>query len=218
MVKKREEIDPDFIARPAQDSALQFPPRHGLRATDEEVSAPAVFDERRIKRDLERLATTPNILAKYITVLRSKFTKASEIKVLNHWIDYYQTAQKIIESRTGVVRAQHKHLQLEREYHIKDREKDLRLTELDADIAEAELRKMRAQYAAYELKQSLNQGSRSYSTVPNTNDPQRVEQWYKQARQGILADHALSVDEQDQLLSALKVEYEQRKRGRFIDI
>lgn len=218
MAKKREEIDPDFIARPAQDSALQFPPRHGLRATDEEVSVPAVFDERRIKRDLERLTRTPNVLSKYIQVLKSKFTKQSEVAVINQWINYYKSAQGLIEARTGVVRAQHDHLQLEREYHIKDREKDLRLTELDADIAEAELRKMRAQYAAYELKQSLNQGSRSYSSAPGTNDVQRLEQWYKQARQGILADHSLSVEEQDQLLAALKVEYEQRKRERTIDI
>jgi uncharacterized membrane protein YheB (UPF0754 family) len=217
MAKEREEIDPDFIARPA-DNALQFPPRHGLRATDEEISVPAVFDERRIKRDLERLANTPNLLSKYITVLKSKYTKAAEVAVLNQWIAYYQTAQKIIESRTGVIRAQHEHLQLEREYHLKDREKDLRLTELDADIAEAELRKMRAQYASYELKQSLSQASQSYSSSPDTNDPRRLEQWYKQARQGILADQLLSTDEQDQLLAALKAEYEQRKRGRYIDI
>lgn len=218
MAKKPTEIDPDFIARPAQDNTLQFPPRHGLRATDEEVSVPTLFDERRIRRDLERLANTPNILAKYLTVLKSKFTKQSEVAVINQWITYYQTAQNLIESRTGVVRAQQEHSQLEREYHIKDREKDLRLTELDADIAEAELRRMRAQYAAYELKESLNQGSsRSYSS-PTIDDPQRLEQWYKQARQGILADHSLSVDEQDQLLAALKAEYEQRKRGCYIDI
>lgn len=218
MAKKHEEIDPDFIARPVKDS-LQFPPRHGLRAVDEEVSVPAVFDEHRIRRDLERLANTPSLLVKYFTVLRSKYTKASEVAMINQWITYYQAAQKIIESRTGVVRAQHEHLQLEREYHIKDREKDLRLTEIDADIAEAELRRMRARYAAYEMRQTLNQSSsRPYSSSPDTNDPQRLEQWYKQARAGILADHSLSVDEQDQLLAALKAEYEQRRRGRYIDI
>jgi len=217
MAKERDEIDSDFIARPAQDSnTLQFPPRHGLRATDEEVSAPAVFDERRIKRDLERLAQT-SLFGKYITVLKSRFTKSAEVALLNQWIAYYETAKHIIEARTGAVRAQHEHLQLEREFHIKDREKDLRLTELDADIAEADLRRMRAQYAAYELRQSLSQSARTGSLAPAINDPQSLEQWYKQARQGIIADHSLSVSEQDQLLAALSVEYQQRRRG-FIDI
>ncbi len=217
MAKERDEIDSDFIARRAQDSnTLQFPPRHGLRATDEEVSAPAVFDERRIKRDLERLAQTPSLFGKYITVLKSRFTKSAEVALLNQWIAYYETAKHIIEARTGAVRAQHEHLQLEREFHIQDREKDLRLTELDADIAEADLRRMRAQFAAYELRQSLSQ-SRTGTPLPANNDPQSLEQWYKQARQGIITDHSLSVDEQDQLLAALSVEYQHRRRG-FIDI
>src|SRR5216683_2026275 len=196
MAKERNEIDPDFIARKAKDSnTLQFPPRHGLRATDEEVSAPAVFDERRIKRDLERLARTPSLFGKYITVLRSRFSKSAELALLNQWIAYYETTKQFIEVRTGVVRAQHEHLQLEREFHIKDREKDLQLTQLDADIAEAELRTMRAQYAAYELKQSLSQAGRAGS--PPVSDSQSLERWYKQARQGIISDHSLSVGEQD---------------------
>jgi hypothetical protein len=218
MAKEREEIDSDFIARPAQDSnTLQFPPRHGLRATDEEVSAPAVFDERRIRRDLERLAQTPSLFGKYITVLKSRFTKSAEVALLNQWIAISDTTRQFIEARSGAVRAQHEHLQLEREFHIKDREKDLRLTELDADVAEAELRRMRAQYAAYELRQSLSQPGRTGSSPPANTDPQSLEQWYKQARQGIIADHSLSVGEQDQLLAALRVEYQQRRRG-IIDI
>jgi len=139
------------------------------------------------------------------------------VALLNQWIAYYQTAKQIIEARTGVVRAQHEHLQLEREFHIKDKEKDWQLTVLDADIAEADLRKMRAQYAAYELRQSLSQSAGCRTPPPTNNDPQSLEQWYKQARQGIIADHSLSVGEQDQLLAALKVEYQQRRRG-FIDI
>jgi hypothetical protein len=218
MAKEREEIDSDFIARRAEDSnTLKFPPRHGLRATDEEVSVPAVFDERRIKRDLERLAQTPSLFGKYITVLRSRFSKSAEVTLLNQWIAYYQTAKQIIEARTGAVRAQHEHLQLEREFHIKDKEKDLHLTSLDADIAEADLRRMRAQYAAYELRQSLGQSARTGTPPPASNDPYSLEQWYKQARQGIIADNSLSVGEQDQLLAALSAEYQQRTRG-FIDI
>jgi hypothetical protein len=201
MAKKTEEIDPDFIGRPVGGY----------------LSVPTVFDERRIRGDLVRLAATPSLFSKYVAVLRSRFSKATEIKLLDQWAALYQSAKQTVVARTDLDRAVHEHSQLHREYKIKDKEKDLRITELDADIAEADLRRMRAQYAAYELKQSLSQAGQTGFSQPTYNDPQRLEQWYKQARQGIIADHSLSVEEQDQLLAALRVEYQQRRRG-FIDI
>lgn len=201
MAKKTEEIDPAFIARRPEDS---------------ELSVPGVFDERRIQHDLQRLAATPGLFSKYVTVLKSRFTKSTEIRLLNQWVALYQTAKQAVEARTDLDRALYENSQLTREYEIKDKEKDLRLLDLDADIAEASLRKMRAEAAARDHQQNLNQGGgRTYSS--GTDNPQRLEQWYKQARQGILADQSLSVDEQDRALADLKIEYERRRRG-YIDI
>jgi hypothetical protein len=202
MAKKPEEIDDAFIARRPQDS---------------ELSVPAVFDERRIRHDLQRLAATPSLFGKYVAVLRSRFTKSREIALLNQWANFYQSAKQTVEARTDLDRALYENSQLTREYHIKDREKDLRLTELEAEIAEAELRAKRAKYANRELDESTRQGSSPYASSATANDPQRVERWYKQARQGILGDHSLSVDEQDRALADLKAEYDRQRRG-YIDI
>src|SRR5436309_16079047 len=129
---KKTEVDPDFIARRPQDS---------------ELSVPAVFDERRIQYDLQRLAATPSLFGKYVAVLRSRFTKAREIALLDQWTTFYKSAEQTIKARTELDRALYENSRLSREYHIKDRESDLRLAELDADIAEAEARAKRAKYA-----------------------------------------------------------------------
>lgn len=202
MAKKPTEIDPDFIARRPQDS---------------ELSVPAVFDERRIQHDLQRLAATPSLFGKYVAVLRSRFTKSREIALLNQWTSFYQSAKQTVEARTDLDRALYENSQLTREYHIKDREKDLRLIELDADIAEAELRAKRAKYANRELDESTRQGSSPYASSSTTNDPQRLERWYTQAQQAIFADRSLSVDERDQQLADLRAEYDRQRRG-YIDI
>ena len=222
MAKRKEGVDDAFIARRPQD-VLQFPPRPGLRATDQEVSVPAIFDERRIRRDLQQLAQTPGLFGKYITVLKSRFTKASEVSVLDHWISYYNKGKQVIEARTGLVRAQHEHLQLEREFHIKDREKDVRfaeldvrLVELDANLAEAELRTLRARYAAHELKTSILQANSQPPLGQNSGAAGPLEQWYLEARQAILTDTTLLRDEQEELLGVLNAEYQARKGQRYL--
>src|SRR5215212_3172488 len=142
MAKKPTEIAPDFIAGRPQGS---------------ELSVPAVFDERRIQHDLQRLAATPGLFGKYVAVLRSRFTKSREMALLDQWTSFYQSAKQTVEARTDLDRALYENSQLTREYQIKGKEKDLQLIDLDADIAEATLRKTRAEAAARELQQNLNQ-------------------------------------------------------------
>ena len=199
MAKKTEEIDSEFIARRPQDA---------------DITVPAVFDERRIKSDLQRLAATPSLFSKYVAVARSRFTKSTEIALLNQWTAVYQTATRAVQARTELDRAVHEHSQLHREYEIKDKEKDLRLAELDADIEEAKARGKRARYANNALDETMGHGrTQPYST---NDDLRRLEQWYIQQREAILSDHSMSVDEQDRKLRNLRAEYE-RRRG-YVDM
>jgi hypothetical protein len=215
MDKKRYGLDPDFIARPAPpanspSTLMHRQPSH-LHAVPDPLAVPDVFDPVRIKQELQRLAGTPG-LAKYLAVLKGKFSRAAERAALEQWEKFYTSAQKTVQAHTELVRAQHDHQQVEREYEIKNKQKDLTSLSLDADIEEQRLRLEMTRAARRELEQAVNQpaGSRG------GQEAAMLDQWYQQARRLIMEDHTLSLDEQDQLLEQLKAEYRARKQ--IIDI
>jgi len=220
MAKDRNRLDPDFIAKPAEGPAESTSPLavispQGGALTATPPSVPDVFDERRIKHDLAQLAGTPGF-NKYLLLLKQRFNRKVERAALNNWASFYTAARSTVQAHTEFVRAQHDHAQLEREFVIKEKEKDLTLATLDADTEEQQLRKARARIARHNIEQGLKP-SNTPRGVEGADDPAFIDRWYKQARQAIVADQTLTDQDQDHMLADLKVEYEQRRRRVYID-
>jgi hypothetical protein len=212
MDKKPYGLDPDFIARPATpanspNSLMHRQPSH-LPAVPDQPSVPAMFDPVRIQQELQKLAGTP-MFFKYIAVLKGRFARAAERAALEHWEKFYASAQKTVQAHTELVRAQHDHQQVEREYEIKNKQKDLASLSLDADIEEQHLRIEAARAARREFEQAVNQPAASVRGVQETA---MLDQWYQQSRRLIMEDQTLSIDEQDYFLDQLKAEYRARKQ------
>lgn len=119
------------------------------------VHVPDVFNESRIKADLEVLATQPTLLAQYIAQAELRFTQARQMAVLQRWTEFYKVGEEVIVARTKLVRAHHDFLQVNREGEIKAKEKDVRIRVLEAELEEAGLREAQARHA----KQSLGKTS-----------------------------------------------------------
>ena len=220
MDKKSNRLDPDFIARPAEPPntlrSLVLKGTSYLQGLPAPPAVPDVFDEARIKHELQKLAGTPGF-AKYVTLLKTKFSRAAERKALEQWELFYRSAKRTVESHTELVRAQHDHQQVEREYEIKNKQKDLASLTLDAEIEEQRLRLDLARVSRLELEQAARQQAPAGS-YSNDDESALLTQWYQQARKQIMEDRTLSIDEQDRLLEQLRVEYNARKRNITIDI
>jgi len=115
------------------------------------IHVPDVFNESRIKADLEVLATRPTLLAQYIAQAELRFTQARQMAVLQRWTEFYRVGEEVIVSRTKLVRAHHDFIQVNRESEIKAKEKDVSLAKLDAELEEVELRKAQARHARENL-------------------------------------------------------------------
>ncbi len=84
-----------------------------LEATS--IHVPDVFNESRIKADLEVLATRPTLLAQYIAQAELRFTQGRQMAVLKGWIDFYKVGKEVITARTDLIRAHHDFLHINRE-------------------------------------------------------------------------------------------------------
>lgn len=212
MDKKRYGLDPDFIARPAPpanspNALMHRQPSH-LHIVPDPPSAPDVFDPVRIQQELQKLAGTP-MVSKYVAVLKGRFSRAAERAALEQWEKFYTSAQKTVQAHTELVRANHDHQQVEREYEIKNKQKDLASLSLDADIEEQRLRIEMTRAARKELEQAVNQPA---APARGGQEAAMLDQWYQQSRRQIMEDRTLSIDEQDYFLDQLKAEYRARKQ------
>jgi len=134
-------------------STFQFPDTSNessaLEATS--IHVPDIFNELRIRADLEVLANQPTLLAQYIAQAELRFTQARQMAVLQRWTEFYKVGKEVITARTDLVRAHHDFLHINREGQIKVKEKDVSLARLDAELEEVELRKAQARYARENL-------------------------------------------------------------------
>jgi len=196
---------------------------------------PDVFDEQRIRADLQRLADQPNLFAQYVERARHRFTKAQEIKILEHWTDFYRQGKAVVEAKTDLRRAQHNYHQLDYEEEIKRREKEVALAKLEAEEREHRLRAARAEH---ELKTI---GQQSQESAQITEEEQKMQlakkrvrqdihfkvhtqagqklttlaelqRWRKEQRRLIIADETLTLDEQEEQLELLDEEYQREKK------
>lgn len=200
------------------------------------ISVPDVFDEQRIKSDLARISSTPGAVGKYIAQAQIRFTQSRQIAVLNRWTEFYQAGKEVIKARTELARA-HSELQqvgIEGEIHLK--EKDVKLTHLEAEETEARVRNAKAALELQELQAELSGGKRrktedereieaararisnnarhrhDVSLSPKIADLTALELWKKDERRKVYSSPRLSDEEKDALLDDIDTLYAQEKK------
>ncbi len=117
-------------------------------------TVPDMFSEERMIYDLARFARSSGVLRKYVERLRSRFTKAGEKAILEHWIAFYERGRRLIEARTEMERRRSEYLQLSNEHELRAKEKE-------ANIAEHNLRRDIAEYKRQHIERfsvSFRQG------------------------------------------------------------
>jgi hypothetical protein len=225
MDKKRTGLDPDFIAKPGKPPEPKKPAPVNAAALERRPAKalqkgpikglPDLLDETRIKFELQQVAGTPGF-KKLVVLLRGKYHRAAERQALEQWISLYDTSKRTVQAHTELVRAQHDHAQLEREYVIKEKEKDAKVATLDAEIIEQRLRKKRAHLAMQQLEASAKMAPDADQKTDDA-DPAIIDRWYKQSRQAVTNDDSLTAEQQDQMLADLKREYDRRRHNVYVD-
>jgi hypothetical protein len=200
------------------------------------ITVPDVFDEQRIKSDLARISSTPGAIGKYIAQAQIRFTQSRQIAVLNRWTEFYQAGKEVIKARTELARA-HSELQqvgIEGEIHLK--EKDVKLTYLEAEETEARVRKAKADLELQELETELRGGKRrktedereievareritnnarhrhDVTLSPKIADLTALELWKKDERRKVYSNPRLSDEEKDALFDDIDALYSKEKK------
>jgi hypothetical protein len=205
---------------------------------------PAAFDafhEDRVRRDLARVATSPGLFAQYAERARIRFQKASERAVLEHWINFYQTGERLIAAKSAMERKKSEYLQLAREHEIKETEKVAALAKLRADIEEHNLRLDKTTYQRQNLERFVEDGNNATSSENqqklNEADERRqldarwelheslrplhtlieLQHWRRQQRDRILKDRSLTAEEQAEDLQFVDDLYQQKHAELKVD-
>ena len=122
------------------------------------------FHEDRVRRDLARFAEAPNLFAQYVERARVRFQKAGERAILERWIEFYQTGERLITAKAAMERSKSEYLQLGREHEVKETEKDASLAKLQADIEESKFRRDKAAYQREHLERFVEGGTQAGRT------------------------------------------------------
>jgi len=193
------------------------------------------FHEDRIRQDLARLAIAPGLFEQYIERARVRFRKAGERAILERWIEFYQTGERLIAARSAMERARSDYLQLAREHEVKDMERAAAAAKLRADIEEDKFRRDKAAYQRKhlerfmegaatgrldELEHKLNEAQERRrldcrwdlsESLRASNTLIELQHWRRQQRDRILADRSLSTQEQSEDLQLVDGLYEQKR-------
>jgi hypothetical protein len=192
------------------------------------------FHEDRVRRDLARFAQAHGLFEQYVERARVRFQKAGERAILERWIEFYQSGERLIAAKAAMERRKSEYLQLGREHEVKDVEKSASLAKLQADIEEHNLRR----YKAINERQRLETGSNGTNTdlsedEQGLNQAQErrrldlrwkldeslvalstlieLQHWRRQRRDQVLKDRSLSPDEQSEDLQFIDDLYLQKR-------
>jgi hypothetical protein len=205
---------------------------------------PARFDafhEERVRRDLARFAAEPSVFAQYAERARVRFQKAGERAILERWIEFYQTGERLIAAKAAMERRKSEYLQLGREHEVKETEKGASLAKLQADLEEHNLRRDKAAYQREHLEGFVD-GTTGRTVSENEkklNDAQErrqfdgrwelheslralqtlieLQHWRRQQRDRILQDRSLTSQEQGEDLQFVDDLYEQKRAELKVD-
>lgn len=133
-------------------------PRHRLEVVpfplgEHDPAALDAFHEDRVRRDLATFAAAPGLFEQYVERARVRFQKAGERAILERWIEFYQSGERLIAAKAAMERRKSEYLQLGREHDLKETEKSANLAKLQADSEEQALRRDKAAYQRQHLEQ-----------------------------------------------------------------
>jgi hypothetical protein len=209
-----------------------------MEVISRELSVPDTFDERRLKADLERFADSPGIFEKYIERARRRFTKEGEVKILEHWIRFYETGTRVVAAKTELGRARSDYQQLSYEDEIKLKKKDVELARLEAEQEEHITRKVRTIKERSRLEVEPVKRSEDDLKVDAAEERNRrdigfdvrlkagkklntlkeLQKWFKRERNAIFNDDDLTSEEQDEQYVQLRSSYNEYKRKLSDDV
>jgi hypothetical protein len=191
---------------------------------------PDIFDAKRVKADLERIAGNPSLVAQYIALLRSRFTKGTERKIVEQYIELYQTGTRFVQATT-------EREQLWYDNELKKKETEANIAKLEADLEEQRLRRDQAAHR----RQNVGRDSEPVLLPPRNEDDVKMEaahdrarrdiafdirlnsgrklttlkelqKWFKEERNAIFRDDNLTAEEQDEQYDQLRNSYQEHKR------
>ena len=199
------------------------------------------FDEGRVQQDLAKFSRMPGMLEKYIERLRIRFQKANERAVLERWIEFYQSGERLIGARTAMERQKSEFLQLGREHQVREAEKTASLANHQADTEEHQLRRDKAAYQRRHVERyvdgSSNAGISEDEEKLNEAQERRqldarwelheslralhnlieLQHWRREQRDRILRDRSLSPEEQSEDLQFVDDLYSQKRAELTVD-
>jgi hypothetical protein len=199
------------------------------------------FHEDRVRQDLATFAAAPGLFEQYVDRARVRFQKAGERAILEHWIAFYQSGERLIAAKTAMERRKSEYLQLAREHDVKETEKTTSLARLQADLEENNLRRDKAVYQRQHLEQFVEGGTRSNVSENEQKLKEAQERrhldarwdlsesllalhtlielqhWRRQQRNRILDDRLLTSQEQAEALQFVDDLYEQKRAELKVD-
>jgi hypothetical protein len=193
------------------------------------------FHEDRVRQDLAKFAKSPGLFEHYAARARIRFQKAGEKAILEHWITFFQTGERLIATKAAMERRKSEYLQLAREHEIKETEKTAALAKLRADLEEQNLRRDKGAYQRQHLERYVEGGTTSYSNeierkFNEASDRRHMDtrwelheslrplhtlielqHWRRRQRDRILGDRSLSSNEQSEDLQFVDDLYSQKR-------
>jgi hypothetical protein len=205
---------------------------------------PAKFDafhEDRLRHDLAVFAEAPGLFEQYVERARVRFQKAGERAILERWIEFYETGERLIAAKAAMERRKSEYLQLGREHEVKETEKSASLAKLQADLEEHNLRRDKAAYQREHLERFVEGGTfgNISENEQKLNEAQErrqldgrwelheslralqtlieLQHWRRQQRDRILQERSLTSQEQAEDLQFVDQLYEQKRVDLKVD-
>ena len=68
------------------------------------------FHEDRVRQDLARFAEAPGLFEQYVERARVHFQKAGERAILERWIEFHQTGERLLSAKSAMERQKSEYL------------------------------------------------------------------------------------------------------------
>jgi hypothetical protein len=199
------------------------------------------FHEDRLRKDLATFAAAPGLFEQYVERARVRFQKAGERAILERWIEFYQTGERLIGAKTAMERRRSEYLQLAREHEVKEAEKSASLAKQQADTEEDHLRRDKAAYQRQHLdettegtdhqtvsenehklkeaqeRRQLDARWELHESLRALNTLIELQRWRREQRDQILKDRLLTVQEQGEVLQFVDDLYDQKRAELRVD-
>jgi hypothetical protein len=199
------------------------------------------FHEDRVRHDLARFAEAPGLFEQYVERARVRFQKAGERAILERWIEFYQSGERLIAAKAAMERRKSEYLQLGREHEVKETEKGASLAKLQADLEEDNLRRDKAAYQREHLERFVEGGTRGniseneqklneasehrqldarwdlHESLRALHTLIELQHWRRQQRDRILNDRSLTSEEQSEDLQFVDDLYQQKHAELKVD-